>query len=161
MSGARPDKPQAATGTVTVACKLPNGLYLDIGRKGDTAGFTRRFEVRGPAQQENTDMRPRGRMPDGTMMLHHKQPVVTPGGYALTSGIPEDFWLQWLEEHKEMEIVKKNFIFAMPRPADAAARAREQAELRTGLEPISQDKPAPGITRVTADDGLGGGPPTA
>lgn len=109
--------------TVTVACKLPNGVHLDIRGRG-------RVTLR------------------GTAVAFGVAPVIVPGGYALTPDVDEDWWNAWLDLSRDLDIVKKQIVFAMPKPVEARARAREMAELRTGLEPMDPDKPGPGLQKV-------------
>jgi hypothetical protein len=110
-------------GTVTVACKLANGLCLDLkGRE--------RVIINGSA------------VPFG--MPSH------PDGYALTHGVDADFFVEWLSLYKDMDAVKKRFIFAYPKAADASAAAREMRDEKCGLEPLDPDNPGRGLERVGA-----------
>jgi hypothetical protein len=36
------------------------------------------------------------------------------GGYALTEGIPKDFWERWLRQNKDAPCVVKKLVFALP-----------------------------------------------
>jgi len=127
--------------TVTVACKFPAGVVLQLCRKVefveegiggvrinrvryDKEGRT--FVVRGPAE-------PNGQTPKG-----YRRPV-TEGGYALTHNIPADFWEKWLAQNQGNPLVENGMIFAAPDRDDAEAMARENAHLRSGFEPIVPD----------------------
>lgn len=126
--------------TVTVACKFPPGLRLQLCRRVDyqeqTLAGTRpahRFDKVGPVYVVRGPSEPNGQIPKG-----YKRPVVE-GGFALTSNIPADFWEEWLEQNKEMEIVKNGFIFAHAGRDHAEGLAQEREALRTGFEPIVPD----------------------
>lgn len=141
--------------TVVVACKIPNGLTLQLQRPfekfEDTRDgpqkrtynvfYGRRYVVRGPAY-------PVGTLPKG--FAQAKPFPMLEGGYALTRGIPRDFWQQWLEQNKEADYVvppegaSHGMIFAYDDLGDAAAAAREQETLLSGMEPISTDEDAQG-----------------
>lgn len=108
--------------TVTVACKLPNGLQLELEGK-------ERVVLRGTAV-------PFGAAP------------VDVGGYALTQNVDADFWNEWLAKYKNYPPVKKGLVFAYAKPQDAQARALEMKDERSGLEPIDPDRPGPGLERV-------------
>jgi hypothetical protein len=110
--------------TVTVACKLPNGLHLDL--KGRD-----RVTVRGPAVEWG------------------KAPIAV-GGYALTPDVDADHWAAWLALYKDAPFVKNRYIFAFPKPADATSAALEMKDEKCGLEPLDPDKPGPGLERVIA-----------
>lgn len=72
-------------------------------------------------------------------------PVVIPGGYALTPDVDKNFWDEWLRLYNTMDIVEKGIIFAMPKPQEARAKAREFVDVKTGLEPLDPEKPGNGL----------------
>jgi hypothetical protein len=103
--------------TVTVGCKLPNGLVLE--HQGTTVtlkGF---------------------RHPDARII----------GGYGLTEGVDKDFFDAWLAAHADQPYVKKELVFAQGKANSAADKAKDQKEVKSGLEPLPQDKPMPGIEK--------------
>jgi hypothetical protein len=134
--------------TVTVACKIPQGIILQLQRPAERMEDTRDgprprtywvkfgeiFFVRGPAY------------PVGTIPKGFRRPPINEGGYALTNGIPADFWEQWAEQNAKADFVvapdgaEHGMIFAYPDMEDAASAAREQEKLLSGLEPISTDE---------------------
>lgn len=101
---------------VTVGCKLPNGLVLDVdGKQVAVAGF-RSKEVR----------------------------II--GGYGLTQ-VDKELWDAWLETHKDQPYVKNSLVFAQENGNSARSQAKEQEKLKSGLDPLPQNNPAPGIKR--------------
>jgi hypothetical protein len=102
--------------TVTVACKIPHGLQLQLVR----------VMIYGPGRPVN----PPPGFPDPHPMA---------GGYALTHDVDSKFWEQWLEQNKLSPIVKNGLIFAMSSSNDVKAKAREQADFRSGLEPLNME----------------------
>ena len=134
--------PAKRTGrTVVVACKIPNGLILQLQRKIQHTQKTMQgpyteeifvkvgdeHAVRGPAA-------PVGQFPRG-----YRPPEVV-GGYALTRNIPADFWEQWIEQNKDAPYVHGGMIFAHNRRDDTAGQAFDQSELKSGFEPLTPDK---------------------
>jgi hypothetical protein len=133
--------------TVTVACKIPTGMKLQLqkpvermedgplGPKPKTywAFYGKPFYVHGPSY-------PVGTIPKG----FPKQPI-NEGGYALTPGIPLDFWEQWLEQNKNSSFVvppdgaERGMIYADEELESVVAVAREHEKMLSGMEPISQD----------------------
>lgn len=133
--------------TVTVACKLLTGIQLQLqrvqprivsGRDGDEmVNFNIKsgkvYHVWGPEL-------PRGGLPEDFV------PPIIVGGYALTPNIPADFWNKWVEQNKGAEYfmppegAEHGFVYAYPTTASARDAAKEQTKLRTGLEPLSNDK---------------------
>jgi hypothetical protein len=61
----------------------------------------------------------------------HQQIV---GGYAITHGIPRAFWDEWLDQNKELDMVKNKMIFAHSEAASVTSRATDQAELKSNIE---------------------------
>lgn len=139
-----PSKPTTGTDTVTVACKYPPGLILRIydettkssrvlGAMVEETIFVPReekFVIRGPVVNVGA-YRSAGDLPEGNI-----------GGYALTPGIPRDFWERWLKENRESSLVKNRIVFSSSTHDRAASEARELKGIRSGLEPLNADEPA-------------------
>jgi len=140
--GAAIHTPRKSNGTVTVACKFPNGIRLQLCRRVefveeglggqrinrvrfDKVGET--YFVRGPVQ-------PNGQVPKG-----YQRPILSEGGYALTRGIPEAFWNEWLKQNKDSPYVLNKIILAAPTPDRAEDETDDMAEIKTGFEPIVPD----------------------
>ena len=121
-------------GTVDVCCKLPNGLHLQVFRMEDSqellqGGGTR--VVKRAVADGRVTIRGIGRRQDDPRII---------GGYAVTRGIDADFWARWLEQNATSEVVKNRLVFASEKPAILEGQAREQAALRSGLEPLDPNK---------------------
>lgn len=117
-------------GTVTVGCKLPNGLQLRAMEK-----YVDHELVMGGGTREVTKYRETGAFVEikGNSAPHGFS-IHTPGGYALTSGVDSDFWDAWYAQNKDNPLVKKNIIYALPREDSAAAKGKEMAEIKSGFE---------------------------
>jgi hypothetical protein len=72
------------------------------------------------------------------------------GGYGITEGVDEEWFKAWLAAHADYEPVHRGLIFAMPTPARAEDKAREQAGIESGFEPMDPDKPGPGLEKTSA-----------
>lgn len=112
--------------TVTVGCKLPNGLHMDL--RGTGGELNRRVTLNGANKSE----------------------VI--GGYGITHGVDKEFFEEWKRINADFPPLKKGLIFAHDKPASAAAQAKEQAELKSGFEGMNPDKPAPGVERAKTDE---------
>lgn len=125
---------QAATGTVIVACKIPNGLILQCSEE-----YTAHEAVSGGGYREVKMFRKAGekhfvrgpKVPQGMMPTFELA-----SGAALTSGIPADFWERWLEEHKNATYVLNGLVFASKELAGVRAHCRENENVPSLLEPI-------------------------
>lgn len=125
--------------TVTVACKLPAGLILQIWEmaevpEGSPTGtrMIKKAQKKGEPVKLNGCALPFGVSPEFPM----------PGGYALTT-IPADFWEEWCRQNKDSDVLKNRIIFAHGSENDTATQAREQAreKVKSGFEPIDPKNP--------------------
>jgi hypothetical protein len=73
---------------VTVACRLPNGLTLQLSQVGRRYGP--RYKVLGTRDEPS------------------------PGGFALTRGVPRAFWEAWVEQNRGRDYVVHRHVFAYP-----------------------------------------------
>lgn len=127
----------ASNDTVTVASKMPNGVILRLFEQVDVeyplpGGGSKtvsewhemvsvdRYVIKGIAAEA-------GKMPDADGISH---------GFALTYGIPKDFWDKWLEQNKSLDMVKKRLIFAHQQDASIQSFTKTNADNKSGLEPI-------------------------
>lgn len=100
-------------GFVTVGCKLPNGMFIDM---KDKSGDARRVKLNGA-----NDSR-----------------IV--GGYGLTEGVPADLITEWLKKNAKHPAVMNKHIFVHSETASAVAIAKEHREIQTGIEAIDPVK---------------------
>lgn len=120
--------------TVTVACKIPNGLHLRVFKMVDAqepvSGGTRTVKR---AQQDGDTVFVRGpAVPFGQALQN------AIAGYALTSGIQAEFWAKWLEQNKDHDAVRNGLIFASTKGDEVRGWAKEGERVRSGLEPLQQ-----------------------
>lgn len=140
---ARPKNTQPSTTreTVTVALKSPHGLVLQLHDLvevrvpvlGGGHGVEKQFRPRadlGATFRLNGNATPYGEAPKCTII----------GGYALTPGVPKDFWEEWLAQNKNLGVVTQNLIHAYDTMDGAAGEARDKAALRSGLEPLNMGR---------------------
>lgn len=105
------------TQLVTVMCKAPTGLRLDL---GENAKDPRVFFLRG---------------------ANHEGAIFGAG----MTRIPEDFWSAWKEMYAEYEPLKRGMIWAASREEDARAQASELKDVATGFEGLDPENPGKGI----------------
>ena len=132
--------------TVTVACKIPNGLQLQLRsyREEDDRGI--KSKVFAPAATRSVRVR-------GPAVAWGKQPAfVIAGGYALTPNVDKAHWEAWLAENRTNEVVTGLYIFALPKAAEAESEARQMESVKSGLEPINPEKPGIGLERMPDED---------
>lgn len=126
---------------VSVGCKLPNGLILEMGYKLGLGGSERgvdykRVELRGANQHH---------VQDGPAPAHFE-----PG---ITHGVDEEFYDAWVKSHADSNIVKNKLIFKSKTHAEAKAQALDVTQRPTGMEPLNANAVAKsGVTKATFGD---------
>lgn len=139
-TGAERAHKETAVKTVTVCCKVPNGIVLDLFEWTEVRSPAPGGHITEKVSRRKTDRRfiingnrvQFGKMPDYT--------IVGENGYALTPGIPADFWYEWYEQNKDNDLVKNKIIFAFDTEKSAIAAAKDHQSVKTGLEPLDPNK---------------------
>src|ERR1700681_2652555 len=122
--------------TVTVACKLPRGIFLRLCRMEDSAEqspmgiktvkvarwYGDQVRINGVAAQNNP-------APGNSAFAQT-------GGYALTPDVDREFFETWLQQNADADVVRNELIFAHGTDADVRRHTRENEKVRSGLEPI-------------------------
>lgn len=114
----------ASTDTVTVACKLPNGLHITLPEQGIS------------------------------IKLHGSASPFAIGGHGMTQGVNAADWAVVEEVHKDARWLKNEAVFAMNKPQDASDKAVERQAVRVGFEGIDPKDPSnglPGSMRIQVD----------
>lgn len=128
---------------VTVASKLPMKIELQLceerrqnmpGRFG-TVEETVHAKV-GDSHIINGTAYPRGEPPEG---FPDKPEMIKAAGFALTPGIPADFFEQWLDQNKNTDLVRNGMIFAHGSRDHLVGVAMENKDRRSGLDPMAKD----------------------
>jgi len=94
--------------TVTVASRLPFGLILSL-----------------PGRKEKV-----------TLASKNTSKII--GATFATTEVDSDFWQAWKKNYADYQPYKSNAIFEAGTPRQAAAKAKELADEKTGFEPCSQ-----------------------
>jgi len=128
--------------TVSVGCKLPNGLILRLQELVEID-----YPIMGGGVKTVKEWRPHPTAPTFTVFGNRAKgaegeepPCLVVGGYAITPNIPKDFWDEWVKQNKDLEPVKQNLIFAHEKADNVRGISRDQKALVTGLEPIRPGK---------------------
>ncbi|MEK7888231.1 hypothetical protein AAB992_14020 [Burkholderia contaminans] len=116
--------PEPSDDMVTVACKLPQGLHLDIVKHGEVR---RRVTLNGANSSHAV------------------------AGFGITERVPKAFFEQWLAEHQELPAIRNELIFALPRRADVEAMAAERVDMKSGLEPLDPKKPGKDLAPLSKE----------
>ena len=124
-------------GTVTVACKYPNGLTLRLGAFHDADEQVMGGGVRTFKQWRENGVRVQINGPRrGVGGDDPSSPNFD--GYALTHGVDADYMEAWLEANKDLDLVRNGFIKCHAKASELKAMTRDHRDQRTGLEPLSQ-----------------------
>lgn len=111
---------------VLVACKLPHGIYLNVGKQ--------RIKLNGVMHSRHLEV------------PFFMAPMKAVG---LTK-VPRDFWDAWIKDHQEFEPVKKGLIFASDKKKRLLDEADEKSDLKSGLERIDPSKLPKSLKQVKA-----------
>jgi hypothetical protein len=125
-------------GTVTVACKLPNGLHIE-NRTADASspsgyGAPARVTLVGSEHRRDEMGNP----------IHAWEMSNT---FGLTPNVDADFFDQWMKENAESPLVKNRIVFAHGK--DTRGMTAEFKDVKTGLEGLDPKAPGPGIEPMT------------
>lgn len=128
--------------TMSVACKIPAGLILQLCRETEynepvMGGGTRavkKFEKDGETVKLNGFAVPRGADFDPSNV----QPIS--GGFGITHNVDADFFRAWMEQNADLPAVKNGLVFGHERPEFVSGKAKErQDDVLSGLEPLKQN----------------------
>lgn len=137
----------SATDTVTVGCKLPNGLIL---RNFHTEKYNEAvpggFREAQRAVPEEDTYRINGNAIPAHLIQSGNLPYGMAHGAALTPGVPREFWERWLVSNAASDLVRKGFVFAHRSETEVRNIAKSNAGTKTGLEALDPSPEA--INRV-------------
>jgi len=131
-----------AAKTVTVYCKHPNGVVLQLyqmveQQQAKPGGY----ETVKVAQKLGEPVRVNGnRVPLDEKGQPREIDYLIIGGYALTAGVDAEFFQRWLEQNKHHPMVKNGLIGAHFTEEGARKEAKERQKTLSGLEPLVPDK---------------------
>jgi len=112
-----PERAQS-TKMVVVGCKLPNGLYCELGKPGEE-GY-RRVRLNGA---------------NSSQLI---------GGAGLTD-VSEEFISEWLKKHQHLSFVRQRLIFVGADVNEASAQALDRSKQTTGFEALARDNLPKGV----------------
>jgi hypothetical protein len=122
--------------TLTVACKIPTGLILQVyasedfqepvmggGHKTSKRAYVdprfKPVKLNGPARAIGKDV------------SHEIR-----NGVGLTHGVDADLFAAWLAQNKDADYVVKGLVFANLKPSEVDAQAKDHISLKSGMERI-------------------------
>lgn len=147
-------RPATGTDTVTVACKVPNGiefgLYVMVEDQEPIMGGG--WKTVKKANPTGETVRLRGPGPALAAMRRGVEPSESlAAGFALTPGIPREHWEKVRRDYADHPAIVNGLVFATDSDVDAMAEARNRRSVETGLEGIDPDNPAKrtGIRQIT------------
>ena len=128
--------------TVTVLCRLPSGIRLDL---HDLSSLSERTQATAPVMTP-----PQARSSILLNGIRH-DPLYHPVenrllGRAGRTTVPTNFWKAWLEQNRQSDLITRKIIFAETTPARADNAMAELAKDRTGLEGADNTTLAEGVT---------------
>jgi hypothetical protein len=120
--------------TVSVVCKLPRGLYLQLTKfvEQDVKVMGGGVEKRKVPMRvgEMVRLKPTS-LPFGAIPNY---PIVS--GFSITNDVDANFWNSYYQQNRNLEMITSGLLCAFDNETEARAYCREYGSLRTGLEPI-------------------------
>ncbi|MCX5617031.1 hypothetical protein NQF87_08655 [Bombella sp. TMW 2.2559] len=116
--------------TVTVLCRLPSGVILEL---HDLDGLKSRTASEAPVMQAAAALRSvtlKGAKHDPS---YHEAEGRLLGRVGRTE-VDADFWKAWLDQNQRNQLVTQYLVFAEANAAKADAAAAELSKEKTGLE---------------------------
>ncbi len=146
--GERPNAPKKSGGTVTVACKMPNGILARVfelidGHEPVLGGGSRAVKV---GRQIGETVKFNGFASEAGRNAPH----LVVGGYGLTPGVDADFFELWLEQNKDADYVKNKIVFARSKPEEASDMSKEHSSVKSGMEALDpKNLPVKGVATAS------------
>lgn len=133
----------ASGNLISVGCKLPQGLIIEVGYDLVPGGVSRgpnykRIELAGANQHSTTVGQLRTPSPKD----------LRPG---ITNNVPEEIFDAWVAAHADSNIVKNGLVFKARNAGEATAKAADLTQKPTGMEAVDPTK-HPSIGKMTEDD---------
>jgi len=141
-----------STETVTIACKLPHGLTIEVGYEvpRDPRGNAQPFIVKTDKYAAVT----LNGWNSNLIVQANQSPIAPlhpePG---ITNGVPKDLWEAWLAgAGKRHPAVLNGLIYVVRTDAPSAkSQAADVRQRKSGLEPLDPNKMPEGITEAPVD----------
>jgi hypothetical protein len=121
-------------GTVTVACKIENGIVLDLYEFDKVS-----VPVMGGGVKETRIARAlpwSHRLNGPARRLGQDLAYQITDGAALTHGVDADNFAKWLEQRKDSAMVINGLVFAAVKATDVIAQAKEHRDQKGDFSPV-------------------------
>lgn len=148
--------------TVTIGCKLPHGMILEVGYQVVAADKNGREYASVKRLPNYKRIRLNGWSDmDGSREAARAGIMLPPARLQPTAGItkdvPRDFWQEWKKNHAEMfrKLEEKGVLFEAKDDAEARAKAIDSnaPSVKCGLEPLDPKKlPVAGVVKANFDE---------
>lgn len=135
--------------TVTVACKIPAGIFMQ--------GYTmepHQEPILGGGYRETNIAVPKGprvKINGPAAAQGAVSPHLGAGGYAMTHNVPADTAKAWMEANKDTSMVKNRLVFLSEKAEEVAAKAKNAHAARSGLERLDVSMKSENGKQVPSD----------
>lgn len=124
-------------GTVTVACKIPNGLVLRVFVDETYSVPVMAGGIKEVKRSRPTEWSQKLNGPGRKIGQDVEHQIIH--GAGLTHGVDADHFAKWLEQNRTADYVVKGLVFAQAKAADVVAQAQEHKREKSGLEPVDPE----------------------
>lgn len=127
---------------ISVGCKLPQGLIIEVGYKAVPGGIER------GADYQKVTLAGANQHSIITGSLRTPSPGdLRPG---ITNNVDEALFDRWVADHQDSNIVRNGLVFKAKNAGEATAKANDVAKKRTGMEAVDPTKQT-SVTKRTED----------
>jgi hypothetical protein len=131
-----------STDFVSIGCRLPNGLKMEVGYQTSHhgAGGAPFSQVRKGADYQTYTLKGRNqhmfvRGPDRKILTTLASQI---GLDPVITQVPADFWQRWSREKKDSWLLKSGHVFLVPKPSDLKAVSTDAKAISPNiLEPLN------------------------
>lgn len=138
------EQPRTSAEVVSIGCRLPNGIVLEVGLQTTVKGGPHGRPVEQIRRLQSYKRIRLGGTHDHTRAMR-KAGIQTPAMLAaepfITRGIPKALWEEWKRSHPDSWFLASNNIFEVKDEKDIRAQILDSMATPTPLGPIDPTKP--------------------
>ena len=127
---------------VTVGCKLPQGLIIEMGYEAVPGGIKKSADYKAVTLN--------GANQHSVLLGSLRTPSPADLRPGITNNVDEAFFDAWVEAHKDTNLVKNKLVFKAKNAGEATAQAADLTKKKIGMEAVDPSK-HPSVVKRTED----------
>lgn len=139
--------------TITIGCKLPNGIILKIFEMKSKSEAVMGGGMRDVLMAHDTG---KSIKLNGNSFDQLKGPgdvqIVKGTGFALTMGVDKALWDAWYKMNSDCDLIKNGLIFAQEKKENVSANAKDHKSVVSGFERLNPKNMPKKLKKFTEED---------